>query len=298
MRMLAVLAAICLTLSSCGPSQQELESKRAEAQAQMEAKREAQKLNLTNAIKSSQAFSGVFVDNRSGQSYAFNIRFTYFDENTGFIVGEMWWSQSGAVKQIEGLFLDKMLTFQTTQILSTGGGADSSLGHIYTFNVADNNQIQGSWKRIYKIPLSGLLGDSDAKEETNGSVSFSIGNNQGQKLGNILTQISSPSNRSSLLSYCSGGSAKRNITTWGNKSFDATCDDVKKRFTTFNESIETMQYGYYSADSSNTLIIVCGGVSVATVSSPGGQVFSKASAISVSDKPQPCFYKVVQVALN
>jgi hypothetical protein len=290
MRMLAVLAAICLMLSSCGPSQQELESKRAEAQAQ----REAQRLNLTNAIKSSQAFPGTFVDNRSGQSYPFNIRFTYFDENTGFLVGEMWWSQSGTVKQIEGLFLDQILTFQTTQILSNGGGTDSSLGHIYTFNVADNNQIQGSWKRIYRIPLSGLLGDSGAKEEINGSVSFSIGNNQGQKLGNILTQISSPSNSSSLLSYCSGGSARRNITGWGNKNFESICNDVKTKFAALNESIEAMQNGYYSADSSNTLTVICAGKAITTVSGIGAQVFN----ISNVDKAGPCVYKVVQVNLN
>ncbi len=296
MKILAVLAALCLILSGCGPSQQELESKRAEAQAQ----REAQRLNLVNAIKSSQAFSGVFVNNRSGGSDPFNIRFTYFDENTGFIVGEMWWSQTGAVKQIEGLFLDQTLTFQATQILSTGNRTDSSLGIVYTFNVADNNQIQGRWKRVYKLPLSDLLGalGDDNVEEINGSVSFNIGNTQGQKLGSILTKISSPSDSISLLSYCSGGSARRNITTWGNKSFESTCNDVKTKFAALNESIESMQQGYYSADSSNTLTVFCAGRAINTVSGIGAQVFNKALSISNTDKTGPCFYKVVQVSLN
>jgi len=296
MKILAIAATICLTLFSCGPSQQELESRRAKDQAQ----REAQKLNLINAIKSSQAFSGVFVNNRSGSSVPFNIRFTYFDENTGFIVGEMWWSQSGAVKQIEGLVLDRTLTFQATQILSAGDRTDSSLGIVYTFNVADNNQIQGRWKRVYKIPLSDLLGalGDDSVEEINGSVSFSIDNNQGRKLGSILTQISSPSNSISLLSYCSGGSARRNITVWGNKSLKSTCNDVKTKFDALNESIESIQEGYYSADSSNTLTIVCAGKAITTVSGIGAQVFNKASSISTGDKAGPCLYKVVQVSLN
>jgi hypothetical protein len=145
-----------------------------------------------------------------------------------------------------------------------------------------------------RIPLSGLLGDSGAKEEINGSVSFSIGNNQGQKLGNILTQISSPSNSSSLLSYCSGGSARRNITGWGNKNFESICNDVKTKFAALNESIEAMQNGYYSADSSNTLTVICAGKAITTVSGIGAQVFN----ISNVDKAGPCVYKVVQVNLN
>ena len=177
MRMLAVIAMICLTLFSCGLSQQELENKRAEAQAQ----REAQRLNLANAIKSSQAFSGVFVDNRSEKSYPFNIRFTHFDETTGAIIGEMQWLQSGVIKQIEGLFLNQTLTFKASKILSAGDRTDSVLGTSYTFSPAENNQIKGSWRKVFELPLSELLGDRGVTEESSGNVSFDIGYPQGQK---------------------------------------------------------------------------------------------------------------------